>query len=149
MRIRYLLLLLVMVVLVACEGKSQNAALPVPHAPERHYDAGQLALGEKVYQAHCAKCHGTQAQGAPNWTRRGADGKYPAPPLNGSGHAWHHSTQVLSDVIRNGSPDGEGNMPAWQGKLSDQEITAVMLWFQSKWPQPLYDAWYEMQQRGR
>jgi mono/diheme cytochrome c family protein len=142
-------ILFLALLIVACGGKSNNnnAGLPVPHAPTRHYDAKQLALGEKVYQANCAKCHGARAEGAPHWTKRGADGKYPAPPLNGTGHAWHHSTRVLSDTIHFGSPKEEGNMPAWQGKLSEQEITAVILWFQSKWPQPLYDAWYEMQQR--
>ena len=146
-----ILVTLLVFLIAGCNGKSNNstAGLPVPHAPARHYDAQQLALGEKVYQTNCAKCHGDRAQGAPNWTRRGADGLYPAPPLKGTGHAWHHSTMVLSDTIRNGSPKGEGNMPAWRGKLSEQEITAVILWFQSKWPQLLYDAWYEMQQRDQ
>jgi len=60
-----------------------------------------------------------------------------------------HSTEVLSNVINNGSVQGQGKMPAWEGKLNGQEISAVIVWFQSIWPQPVYDAWYEMQQRGR
>ena len=39
-------------------------------------------------------------------------------------------------------------MPAWKGKLSEAEMAAIVAWFQSLWPQPVYDAWYEMQQRG-
>ena len=149
MYLKPVLLLIFFWVLSACDSDVQHASLPVPEMPQRQYDASQLAIGEKVFQANCAKCHGADAQGAAEWTKRGADGNYPPPPLNGSGHAWHHSNEVLEDVIRNGSPDGKGNMPAWQGKISDQEITAVIAWFQSKWPKEVYDAWYEIQQRGR
>ena len=56
---------------------------------------------------------------------------------------------MLSSVINNGSVKGQGKMPAWKDKLSGQDINAVIVWFQSKWPQPVYDAWFEMQQRGR
>ncbi|MCK4587196.1 MAG: cytochrome c [Gammaproteobacteria bacterium] len=133
----------------ACDGENTNAGLPVPNAPPRQLDATQLALGKQVFQNSCALCHGAMAEGAANWRKKDADGFYPAPPLNGSGHAWHHSTEVLSSVINNGSVKGQGKMPAWNGKLSEQEIKAVIVWFQSKWPQPVYDAWFEMQQRGR
>ena len=149
MYLRFFLLVFFIWTLAACDSDVQKSALPVPEAPQRQYDATLLSLGEQVFQVNCAQCHGPNAQGAPNWTKRGADGKYPAPPLNGTGHAWHHSNEVLEDIIRNGSPDGKGNMPAWNGKLSDPEIEAVMAWFQSKWPKEVYNAWYEMQQRGR
>jgi mono/diheme cytochrome c family protein len=99
-----------------------------------------LALGEKVYQLHCATCHGQQAEGDPNWRQMGEDGRFPPPPLNGSGHAWHHPTPVLVNVIKSGSPDGQGNMPAWGDTLSDDEILAVIDWFKSLWPQPAYEA---------
>ena len=141
--------LLLVLGLVACDSEGINAGLPVPETSPRQYDAKQLALGEKVYQTNCSNCHGDQAQGDANWRKKDADGHYPAPPLNGSGHAWHHSTEVLKNVINNGSPQGKGKMPAWKGKLSKKEINAVVVWFQSAWPQPVYDAWYEMQQRGR
>lgn len=144
---------MIVLLLSACtdaEEMAQNmGGLPVPDAPLRQLDAKQLALGKQVYQDYCALCHGGQAQGATNWRKRDADGHYPAPPLNGSGHAWHHSTEVLSSVINNGSAQGQGKMPAWNGKLSEQEIRAVIVWFQSTWPQPVYNAWFEMQQRGR
>ncbi|WP_455216811.1 c-type cytochrome [Kaarinaea lacus] len=147
----YVIAVLVTVLgLIACDNnKSAGGALPVPEAPERKYDPQQLATGERVYQAECASCHGAEGQGAENWRKRGPDGLFPAPPLNGSGHSWHHSTEVLTGIIRNGSPDNKRSMPAWEGRLTDQEIEAVVLWFQSRWPQPVYNAWYEMQQRGR
>ena len=135
--------------LSACGDGQGVGGLPVPNAPSRQMDASQLALGKQVFHDHCISCHGDQAQGDAHWRQRGADGKYPAPPLDGSGHAWHHSTEVLRGVVSNGSAPGQGNMPAWKGKLTAQEIDAVVAWFQSTWPQPVYDAWFEMQQRGR
>jgi mono/diheme cytochrome c family protein len=135
--------------LTACDDSKKISGLPVPAAPQRQFDTQQLALGKQVFKKHCAVCHGDQAQGDAHWRQRDANGHFPPPPLNGSGHAWHHSTEVLSDVIRDGSPQGQGNMPAWKGKLTAQEIAAVVTWLQSTWPQPVYDTWFEMQQRGR
>ena len=139
--------------LTGCQGEddttSLRGGLPVPEGIERNTNPALLAQGEQIYRQHCADCHATDAGGAPNWRKRDAEGLFPPPPLNGSGHAWHHSTEVLANLIRNGSPGGKGRMPAWTGKLSEQEITAVIAWFQSLWPQQVYDAWYEMQQRGR
>lgn len=43
-------------------------------------DARLVALGQKVYTAHCAACHGQGLEGPPNWHHRGADGRLPAPP---------------------------------------------------------------------
>lgn len=139
----------VLMILPACDGPKEIGGLPVPQAPARQVDAQQVALGQQIFQANCARCHGVGAEGAANWRQRDADGHFPAPPINGSGHAWHHSLEVLSASIMTGSPNGQGKMPAWNGKLSEQEVEAVIAWFQSLWPQPVYDAWYEMQQRGR
>ena len=139
-----------MVVLIsACDNREQLEGMPVPAAPERKVDTQELALGERLFQANCASCHGAQAEGNENWRQRELSGRFPAPPLNGTGHSWHHSTEVLMDVISNGRPGGQSNMPAWKDKLSEAEIAAIVAWFQSQWPQPVYDAWYEMQQRGR
>jgi mono/diheme cytochrome c family protein len=137
------------VLLWACDNRQGQEGMPVPAAPARKIDTQQLVLGERLYQANCASCHGVQAEGDPNWRQRDSSGHFPPPPLNGSGHAWHHSTEVLTEVITRGRPNGESNMPAWKGKLSEAEIAAIVAWFQSQWPQPVYDAWYEMQQRGR
>ena len=145
--IRYLVLCIALL-LVACEA-AERSAMPVPAAPKRQMDSAVLAQGEKLYQAHCAGCHGANAEGDANWRQRDAQGNFPPPPLNGSGHAWHHPVEVLTSVINEGSPGGKGNMPAWRGKLDAAEISAIIHWFQSLWPQPVYDAWYEMQQRGR
>jgi len=138
-----------MLLLSACGEGQEISGMPVPEAPQREFNAAQLVMGKQVFQKQCATCHGEQAQGDENWRKTDADGNYPPPPLNGSGHTWHHSTEVLKRVIFDGSPQGRGNMPAWKGKLSEEKVDAVIVWMQSTWPQPVYDAWFEMQQRGR
>ena len=114
----------------------------------RNTDFAQVQRGGKVFQQNCAKCHGEQAQGDPNWRYRDASGMFPPPPLNGTAHTWHHPMAVLKEVITHGSPQGQGRMPAWGGKLSEQEIEDVIAWFQAKWPDEVYAAWYEMNQRA-
>lgn len=43
----------------------------------------------------------------------------------------------------------EGNMPAWRGKLSDEDALLVIAWFQSLWPEEFYSTWAEIDQRSR
>ncbi|KAF0191432.1 MAG: cytochrome c class IC:cytochrome c class I [Gammaproteobacteria bacterium] len=145
-----LLLLVALFVLTACErtADTSNVETTAGSGIKRVNDPDLIATGQQVYRANCAQCHGEGAEGATNWRQPGAGGRYPAPPLNGTGHAWHHSTAVLTHMIKNGSEAGRGDMPAWGGKLSDDEIRAVIAWFQSLWPDPVYAAWYEMQQRS-
>jgi len=114
----------------------------------RPHSETQVAAGAVIFQRDCTQCHGVNGEGDPEWRKRGVDGMYPPPPLNGSGHAWHHSTAFLQDRIKNGSEPGKGKMPAWGGKLSDSEIDAVIAWFQAQWPDQVYAAWYEIEQRA-
>lgn len=117
-------------------------------APVRIRDDAQIRRGAQLYSRNCAQCHGAMAQGAFNWRQRGADGKMPPPPLNGTGHAWHHPKNMLRFVIKNGSPGGQGNMPAWRDKLTDEQIDDIIAWFQSLWPEPVYEAWSAIDQRS-
>ncbi len=115
----------------------------------RWYQEESVALGGAVYAQYCAECHGAQAQGAADWRKPGPDGKYPPPPLNGTGHAWHHPLKMLFQVIKNGSPGGQGNMPAWKDQLTDEQIVATIAWFQSHWPEEQYAAWLRQDERLR
>ena len=143
-------LLLVVLSLAGCdEGGSKPPAAVVSSAPVRVTDAGQLARGAKIYKDNCAVCHGGQAQGAANWQKPGADGKYPAPPLDGSAHAWHHPYAQLKQTIQEGTLKLGGSMPAWKGKLSEADSEAVIAWFQSTWPDPIYNAWSDIDRRSR
>lgn len=143
----YIISALITFGIAGCDQQPKVMSSSTGLIPKRSYDEQQLALGKQVFTENCAKCHGDNAQGAKNWHQRNADGSFPPPPLNGTGHAWHHSLEVLSDVISNGSQSGQGNMPAWKDKLTRDQIDATIMWFQSLWPDQVYAAWFEMQQR--
>lgn len=112
-------------------------------------DPAALARGEALFKKHCAACHGGRAQGALAWERPGPDGKYPAPPLDGGGHDWHHPMAALKQTIRDGTLGIGGNMPAWRATLSDADIDAVIAWFQSLWPNEIYAVWADIDRRAR
>jgi len=144
---------LVVPLLAACgETSGKPAANPPPAtftAPARVTDADQLAHGARLFKANCAVCHGANAEGAPNWHRVGPDRKYPAPPLDGTGHDWHHPTAALKWTIREGTAKLGGNMPAWKDKLSDADIEAAIAWFQSRWPEDIYKNWALIDEKWR
>lgn len=123
------------------ESPSASAASVPRNLAGRNLDPGKIKHGESLYRAHCANCHGKNGEGAPDWRNRGADGKFPPPPLDDTAHAWHHSTQTLTGMIRDGSQPGAGNMPGWKDKLSDQDIHDVTDWIKSLWSDEIYDTW--------
>jgi mono/diheme cytochrome c family protein len=153
LKTRLFLIVLLTILVSACstDEPAATSSLQAPEPPpaKRWFAFDQVSRGAKVFQQNCAACHGKRAEGAPNWRKTGHDGKLPAPPLNGSGHAWHHPLKILFQVIKNGSPGGQGNMPPWKEKLSDEEIVAAIAWFQSRWPQELYAAWLQRDAASR
>jgi len=102
-------------------------------------DAAKVALGAKVYAQQCEACHGARLEGQPNWRSRLPSGRLPAPPHDESGHTWHHPDYVLFAITKNGlvppyaPKDYESDMPAFAGKLSDEEIWAVLAYIKSHW----------------
>ena len=121
-----------------------SSAAPV----KRWYGPEQVQRGALVYTQHCMECHGQNAEGTKNWRQRGADGKFPPPPIDGTGHAWHHPINILGAQIKFGAPGGKGSMPGFAEKLSDEQIIDVIAWFQDKWPDGIYATWAEMQSRS-
>lgn len=110
---------------------------------ERNLDAEQIRRGEAVYRANCTGCHGLNGEATPDWRKPNPDGKYPPPPLDSSAHAWHHSTEVLKKTILKGTPPEIGSMPAWEGKLTEQQVDDVVVWIKSLWSDEIYDIWYK------
>lgn len=139
--------------LVACGEDGSDNTVPsttiFSKQAVRQRNFASVEKGFKVYQKYCASCHGSEGQGASNWQRAAPDGKYPPPPLNGTGHAWHHPRTALVRTIKQGTVAIGGNMPGWGGKLTDDEIAAVIAWFQSRWPDELYQAWARMDQKAQ
>jgi mono/diheme cytochrome c family protein len=102
----------------------------------------QVALGRGVYDRHCAACHGDRLQGEPDWQRRKANGRLPAPPHDASGHTWHHADGQLFGIVKNGlgpyvPAEYESDMQGFGSVLSDAEIWAVLAYIKSSWPEDI------------
>jgi cytochrome c5 len=71
-----------------------------------------------IYSKKCAKCHGKNGHGkpdgAPNLTADSVRSKSDSKLL-----------KIISSGVKNPDPDGD-DMPAWKGKLSDEEINAAI-----------------------
>jgi len=102
-------------------------------------DASNAALGAKVYAQNCAACHGVKLEGQPDWRKRLANGRLPAPPHDDSGHTWHHRDDVLFAITKRGlvppyaPSDYQSDMPAFGGVLSDEGIWAVLAYIKGQW----------------
>jgi mono/diheme cytochrome c family protein len=116
---------------------------------QRWYSREHVERGAAVYAQNCSACHGQNGEGTKNWRQRTADGKFPPPPIDGTAHAWHHPITILGSQIKFGAPGGQGSMPGFAGKLSDEQIIDVIAWMQDKWPDELYATWAEMDSRSR
>ncbi|MCW8988112.1 MAG: cytochrome c [Gammaproteobacteria bacterium] len=144
------LTLLALLVLISCsEDNEQVLVISPAKEPEqkliqREINPKEYSYGQQLFLKNCAVCHGKHAEGGKNWRKLGKDRKFPPPPLNGTGHAWHHSTEVLVDIIKNGTINDGGNMPAWKNKLSDLEIEAILAFLKSHWPDEIYKTWYDV-----
>ncbi|MEO1766160.1 c-type cytochrome [Thiobacter aerophilum] len=158
----WLVLLLTGLALMACSKEEKRASsppapvasaaavLPDPAvARRRGIDPTRAEQGARLFAAHCAACHGSRAEGTPNWRTPGADGKYPPPPLDGSAHAWHHPRAILRLTIREGTGRLGGNMPAFRDKLSEGDIEAIIDWLVARWPDAVYAQWLEIERNAR
>lgn len=95
--------------------------------------------GRQLYVDRCASCHGVNLEGQPDWMERLPNGRLPAPPHNATGHTWHHSDGQLFRIVKDGLaailPGYETDMPAFKDILTDAEITAVLDYIKSTWPE--------------
>ena len=104
----------------------------------KHKDAAVVDLGRAIYAENCASCHGVALEGQANWQQRDADGYLPAPPHDETGHTWHHPDSYLFLMTKYGIEEMIGksypnNMPAYEDKLTDEEILAVLSYIKSTW----------------
>ncbi|MBL4613923.1 MAG: c-type cytochrome [Magnetovibrio sp.] len=97
-----------------------------------------VTLGQTLYGANCASCHGKDLRGQPNWREPQEDGTLPAPPHDESGHTWHHDDQLLFNYTKQGGagvapPGFKSAMPGFGECLSDEEIWSVLSYIKSRW----------------
>lgn len=95
--------------------------------------------GEVIYGEQCASCHGRDLEGQPNWRSRDSAGYLPAPPHDASGHTWHHADDLLFEITKYGPGKATGDdtyttlMPAFEDRLTDVEIVAVLSYIKHQW----------------
>ena len=118
------------------------------NAESRWYDQAAVDKGSVLFKQNCASCHGVNAEATPDWKKTDSNGKYPPPPLNGSAHTWHHSIELLKKTIKEGGAKLGGVMPPFEDKLSDNDLDAVIAYFQSIWPDDIYQKWSGRYQTG-
>lgn len=135
----YLSLIVAVVVAGAAAAMWQGWFAPPLAGGADPADPKRVALGERVYAARCASCHGARLEGQADWRSRRPDGSLPAPPHDETGHTWHHADSQLFDMVTRGSaayavPGFRGTMPAYAAVLGDDEIWAVLAYIKSRWP---------------
>jgi len=118
--------------------------LSVNNAMATHHDsASKIELGKQLYNNNCVSCHSANLQGAANWKSLDEDGHRKAPPLNGTGHTWHHSDEQLHKIIKYGLAkfvkNYQGKMMGFGDILSDAEITSVLAYIKSTWPKDILE----------
>lgn len=99
--------------------------------------------GAALYRDHCAACHGTALEGAPDWQTPGPDGLLPAPPHDASGHTWHHDNALLFDYTFHGGAAAlsargvtgfVSGMPGFGEALGETGVWDVLAYIRSTWP---------------
>jgi len=93
--------------------------------------------GKKVYQTHCAVCHGIDLEGQQGWNKIDGKNNILAPPHDETGHTWHHSDKELFFLTKyggSGKAGGISAMPGYEQILSDKEIISVLSFIKSTWP---------------
>ena len=112
------------------------------HYPITRDSALMVARGKIIYENNCISCHKVNLIGAENWKDLDEDGHRKAPPLNGTGHTWHHDDTTLHNIIKHGLAklvkNYEGKMPGFEDNLKDKDIDSVLSYMKSFWPDDVY-----------
>ena len=113
------------------------------HFPITRDSALMIARGKVVYESNCVSCHQVNLVGAENWKGVDKDGHRKAPPLNGTGHTWHHDDTSLHNIIKYGLAkivkNYEGKMIGFGDKINDKQIDSVLSYIKSHWEDQIYD----------
>lgn len=111
-------------ILLACAGWLAASALQFGLAAAEPSSSREvLQRGARLYGIYCQACHGD---------REGRGTMAGARPHNKDGHTWHHPDVQLKDWILNGKP-GPALMPAFGGKLTEEDAEAILAFIKTWW----------------
>ena len=133
----YLLLALISFLFLTEATYSNN------HFPITRNSTLMINKGKIIYENNCVSCHQVNLIGAENWKGLDGDGHRKAPPLNGTGHAWHHDDSTLHNIIKYGLAkivkNYEGKMIGFGDKINDKQIDFVLSYIKSHWKDEIYE----------
>ncbi len=89
-----------------------TGAIPAPDVPIPTTEES-IALGAKLYNTSCSRCHGPEGQGKPI-----------APSLNVKSFLTETTDQAIQQIITLGVPGTA--MPAWGDRMTEAEIQAIV-----------------------
>ena len=102
-----------------------------------------ITRGKVAYENNCVSCHMINLAGAENWRGLDEDGHRKAPPLNGTGHTWHHNDELLHKIIKLGFAklmnNYEGKMVGFGDKIDDAGIDNILSYIKSYWADDIYE----------
>jgi mono/diheme cytochrome c family protein len=120
MRLILLLTVLPAAAIIGCIDRNSSKPAPSPAPPSANADAGDVAPGRKVFDAHgCAKCHSIGEQAG-------------APPRKGKGPnlrhvgAEHAADWIAAHIRDPKSHKAESSMPKYtEDKIGDADLKAL------------------------
>ena len=123
--------------LALCETSYSHNHFPITRDSEL-----MIARGKIIYQNNCISCHQVNLVGVENWKELDEDGHRKSPPLNGTGHTWHHDDATLHNIIKYGLvklvKNYQGKMLGFEDKLKDKDIDSVLAYIKNFWPDDMY-----------
>ena len=123
-RLGTMFLLLMLIAVPGGRARAETGKPPNPQAAVR---------GAKLYKQYCQSCHGERGVGEVVYPwNLGKPGYFPAPALDDSQHAWHHSDEDLVQFILHGSPRTP-RMPAWGRVLTEKKAEDIVAYMKSLW----------------
>ncbi len=112
------------------------------HYPITRDSTLMVSRGKILYESNCISCHKVNLVGAENWKGLDEDGHRKAPPLNGTGHTWHHDDASLHNIIKYGLAklvkNYKGKMLGFEDNLEDRDIDSVLSYMKSFWSDDVY-----------
>ena len=98
------------------EGGVNKVANYVLSLSGQAHDAQAAAAGQKLYSTTCVACHGMEGKGMQ---------MLGAPNLTDKDWLYGGSLTTVAQTIRHGR---NGHMPAWNGRLNEQQIKVLAAW---------------------